>query len=125
MLFRLQALYRLLQEAMIETGTLRSFRWQLPREQGRGREAARLGRGQRRRLVLRPGTRHVCLDLTRLRHCDDALLTTLVRCQRMVRAAGGRLSVIASSVAVCHALVTIGLDRQRRSGPLSSAEVDW
>ncbi len=34
-LFRLRALYRLLQEAMIETGTLQTFRWQVPREEGR------------------------------------------------------------------------------------------
>jgi len=34
-LFRLRALYRLLQEGMIETGTLQTFRWQVPREQGR------------------------------------------------------------------------------------------
>lgn len=34
-LFRLRALYRLLQEGMIETGTLQTFRWQLPRVEGR------------------------------------------------------------------------------------------
>lgn len=77
------------------------------------------------RHALRTGVRHFCLDLSELRHCGDALLTTLVRCQRMVRAAGGRLSVVASSVAVRRALVTIGLDRHLRTGPLSSAEVDW
>lgn len=77
------------------------------------------------RRALCAGTRHFCLDLSSLRHCDDALLTTLVRCQRMVRAAGGRLSVAASSVQVCRALVTVGLDRQLRTGLLSSADVDW
>jgi hypothetical protein len=34
-LFRLRALHRLLSEAMIETGTLQSWRWHMPREVGR------------------------------------------------------------------------------------------
>jgi hypothetical protein len=35
-LFRLRALHRMLQESMIETGTLQTFRWQMPRD-GAGR----------------------------------------------------------------------------------------
>lgn len=77
------------------------------------------------RRALRAGDRHICLDLSELHRCDSALLSMLARCQRIVRNAGGRLSLYSPSATVRRALLGAGLDSHLRSNPTGSTAADW
>lgn len=72
-----------------------------------------VARGVRERLigVLRPGTRLVIVDLSRVQTCDPAGLAVLIGTQRRARERGIVVRLVAPSPAVAESLRSTGLER--------------
>jgi anti-anti-sigma factor len=61
--------------------------------------------------VLRPGTRLLIVDLSRVRSCDLAGLAVLIGTQRRAREGGTAVSLVAPSPPVAELLRSTGLER--------------
>jgi anti-anti-sigma factor len=75
--------------------------------------------------ALRPGTRLLAIDLSRVQSCDSAGLAVLIGTQRRAREEGIVVCLVAPSPPVAELLHSTGLERCLTICPRLSGELVW